>query len=73
MYGHVITQFFRMGRLLQFLTDGAALARFARKSSAIIEVEVRIASLGLRRILRQTFPSDDKLLRSLTLRRGRFI
>ena len=36
MYGHVITKFSRMGRLLHFLTHGAPLARFARESSAIM-------------------------------------
>ena len=36
VYGHVITKFSRMGRLLHFLTHGAPLARFARESSAII-------------------------------------
>ena len=30
-YGHVITKFSRMGRLLHFLTHGAPLARFARE------------------------------------------
>ena len=35
VYGHVITKFSRMGRLLHFLTHGAPLPRFARKSSAI--------------------------------------
>ena len=35
MYGHVITKFSRMGRLLHFLTHGAPLARFAPESSAI--------------------------------------
>ena len=35
MYGHVITKFSWMGRLLHFLTHGAPLARFARESSAI--------------------------------------
>ena len=35
MYCHVITKFSRMGSLLYFLTHGAALARFARESSAI--------------------------------------
>ena len=34
-YGYVITKFSRMGRLLDFLTHGAPLARFARESSAI--------------------------------------
>ena len=34
VYGHVITKFSRMGRLLHFLTHGASLARFARESSA---------------------------------------
>ena len=34
VYGHVITKFSRMGRLLYFLTHGAPLARFARESSA---------------------------------------
>ena len=29
VYGHVITKFSRMGRLLDFLTHGAPLARFA--------------------------------------------
>ena len=33
VYGHVITKFSRMGRLLHFLTHGAPLARFARESS----------------------------------------
>ena len=33
-YGHVITKFSRMDRLLHFLTHGALLARFARESSA---------------------------------------
>ena len=41
LYGHVITKFSRMGRLLHFLTHGARLARFARESSAIIEVLAR--------------------------------
>ena len=36
VYGHVITKFSRMGRLLYFLTHGAPLARFARESFAII-------------------------------------
>ena len=35
VYGHVITKFSRMGRLLYFLTHGAPLARFARESSSI--------------------------------------
>ena len=35
VYGHVITKFSRMGRLLHFLTHGAPLARFAGESSAI--------------------------------------
>ena len=35
MYGHVITKFSLMGRLLHFLTHGAPLARLARESSAI--------------------------------------
>ena len=35
MYGHVITKFSRMGRLLHFLTYGALLARFAGENSAI--------------------------------------
>ena len=35
VYGHVITKFSRMGRLLHFLNPGAPLARFARKSSVI--------------------------------------
>ena len=34
VYGHVITKFSRMGRLLHFLTHGAPLARFARESPA---------------------------------------
>ena len=36
VYGHVITKFSRMGRLLHFLTHGAPLARFARETFAII-------------------------------------
>ena len=35
VYGRVITKFSRMGRLLHFVTHGAVLVRFARKSSAI--------------------------------------
>ena len=35
VYGHVITKFSRMGRLLHFLNHGAAMARFAREGSAI--------------------------------------
>ena len=35
MYGHVITKFSRMGRLLHFLTHDAPLAGFARESSAM--------------------------------------
>ena len=35
VYGHVITKFSQMGRLLHFLTHGAPLARFASESSAI--------------------------------------
>ena len=34
VYGHVITKFSRMDRLLHFLIHGAPLARFARESSA---------------------------------------
>ena len=33
VYGHVITEFSRMSRLLHFLTDGVPLARFAREGS----------------------------------------
>ena len=36
MYGHAITKFSRLGRLLYFLTHDAPLARFARESFAII-------------------------------------
>ena len=36
VYGHVITKFSRIGRLLHFLTHGTPLARFASESSAII-------------------------------------
>ena len=36
VYGHVITKFSRMGRLLNFLTHGAPLVRFALESAAII-------------------------------------
>ena len=36
VYGHVITKFFPISRLLHFLTHGAPLARFARESFAII-------------------------------------
>ena len=43
VYGHVITKFSRMGRLLQFLTHGAPLACFARESSAIIKLELASA------------------------------
>ena len=35
LYGHMITKFSRMGRLLHFLTHGAPLAHFARESSSI--------------------------------------
>ena len=35
VYGHVITKFSQMGRLLHFLTHGAPLVRLARESSAI--------------------------------------
>ena len=35
VYGHVITNFSRMAKLLHFLTHGTPLARFARESSAI--------------------------------------
>ena len=35
VYGHVITKFSRMSRLLHFLTHGAPLARFASETSAI--------------------------------------
>ena len=35
VYGHVITKFSRMGRLLHFLTHGAPLARFVHESPAI--------------------------------------
>ena len=34
VYGHVITKFSRMGRLLHFVTHGAPPTRFARESSA---------------------------------------
>ena len=34
-YGHVITKFSGMGRLLHFLTHGNPLAHFARESFAI--------------------------------------
>ena len=35
VFGHVITKFSRMGRLLHFLTHGAPLARLARASSTM--------------------------------------
>ena len=35
VYGHVITKFSQMGRLLHFLTHGAVLVRFVHKSSTI--------------------------------------
>ena len=35
VYGHVVTKFSRMGRLLHFLTYGVPMARFAGESSAI--------------------------------------
>ena len=41
VYGHVITKFSRMGRLLHFLTHGAPLARFARESSAITKETIQ--------------------------------
>ena len=47
VYGHVITRFSRMDRLLHFLTHGALLARFVRESSAISETITRYASLPL--------------------------
>ena len=34
VYGHAITKFSRMRRILHFLTHGAPLARYARESSA---------------------------------------
>ena len=43
MYGHVITKFFRMSRLLYFLTHGAPLARFVRESSAQIVLPKELA------------------------------
>ena len=36
VYGHVITKFSQMGRLLHFLTHGAPMARFMCESSAMI-------------------------------------
>ena len=40
MYSHVITKVSRMRSLLDFLTHGAPLARFARESSAKKFMEV---------------------------------
>ena len=61
MYGHVITKFSRMGRLLHFVTHGALLARLARESSAIMNLNgtpfhsVSYSSLKLRVIRRSAF------------------
>ena len=46
VYGHVITKFSRMGRLLHFFTHGAALARFARESSAMRNTDFNIFCKG---------------------------
>ena len=43
VYGHATTKFSRMGRLHNFLTHGAQLARFARENSAIIPAGKAIA------------------------------
>ena len=48
VYGHVITKFSRMGRLLHFLTHGVQLARFARESCAKIELS-EITNIMMRR------------------------
>ena len=55
MYGHVITKFSRMGRLLHFLTHGAPLARFARESSAIIASRDQSRSINNREIKHRVY------------------
>ena len=45
-YGHVITKFSRMGRLLHFLTYGAPRTRFAHGWSSVIKTASIVRILG---------------------------
>ena len=58
VYGHVITKFSRMGRLLHFLTHGAPLARFVRESSAIKLQQKHIYASGYKRRFEVTMKMD---------------
>ena len=57
LYGHVITKFSRMSRLLHFLTHGAKL-RFARESSAIIQYKFYVLFIGQKLT---TWPANNSL------------
>ena len=56
MYGHVITKFSRMGRLLYFPTHGAPLARVMRESSAIILYQAQEQLIRMRLFFIQCSP-----------------
>ena len=58
VYGHVITKFSRMGRLLHFLTHGAPLARFARESSATTASQMAKQMVTLRIKMHRSRVSD---------------
>ena len=58
VYGHVITKFSRMGRLLHFLTHGAPLARFARQSSTITASQMAKQMVTLRIKMHRSRVSD---------------
>ena len=58
VYGHLITKFSRMGRLLHFLTHGAPLARFAREISAIKLQQKHIYASGYKRRFEITMKMD---------------
>ena len=50
MYGHVITKFSRMGRLLHFLAHDAPLARFARELRQKDELQILLTSPRISRL-----------------------
>ena len=70
MYGHVVTKFSRMGRLLHFLTHGAPLARFVRESSAMKTLffveSVKFSCISLAEKLHATFDGMKGISRPST-------
>ena len=70
MYGHVITKFSRFGRLLHFLTHGAAVARFACESSAN---KFNMAAVSVKRSIVLKYTHEVISAESETIKKKRLI